>query len=157
MIWWTRSSDGCWIRSGCTPTCPIGGGGQAKDRAVSGDSLLRTFAIHFRSLLFCVRIIPCILPSLGPVGPCSDSTEALQGQRDRPSGTDDRLIGMPLERSGEKDPSNYPSHEDCLMMGQGVFHLIAQGGVTMVILAIFSIFSLAVIGERIYKIGRAHV
>ena len=36
------------------------------------------------------------------------------------------------------------------MMGQGVFHLIAQGGITMVILAIFSIFSLAVIGERIY-------
>ena len=41
------------------------------------------------------------------------------------------------------------------MMGQGVFHLIAQGGITMVILAIFSIFSLAVIGERIYTYYKA--
>ncbi len=41
------------------------------------------------------------------------------------------------------------------MMGQGIFHLLAQGGVTMVILAIFSIFSLAVIGERIYAYRNA--
>lgn len=36
------------------------------------------------------------------------------------------------------------------MMGQGILQLIAQGGITMVVLAIFSIYSLAVIGERIY-------
>src|SRR3990172_5511976 len=56
---------------------------------------------------------------------------------------------------GKRGPSNYPSHEDCFMMAQGVFHLIAQGGITMVMLAIFSIFSLAVTGERIYTYYKA--
>jgi biopolymer transport protein ExbB/biopolymer transport protein TolQ len=41
------------------------------------------------------------------------------------------------------------------MTEQGIFHLIAQGGITMVILTIFSIFSLAVIGERIYTYRKA--
>lgn len=41
------------------------------------------------------------------------------------------------------------------MMGQGIFHVIAQGGITMVVLAIFSIFSLAVIGERFYTFYKA--
>ena len=40
-------------------------------------------------------------------------------------------------------------------MGQGVFQLIAQGGITMVILVIFSIYSLAVIGERFYTYYKA--
>ena len=41
------------------------------------------------------------------------------------------------------------------MMGQGILALMAHGGVTMVILAIFSIFSLAVIGERFYTYRKA--
>ena len=41
------------------------------------------------------------------------------------------------------------------MVGQGVFQLIAQGGITMVILVIFSIYSLAVIGERFYTYYKA--
>ncbi len=41
------------------------------------------------------------------------------------------------------------------MMGQGFLQLIAHGGITMVILAIFSIFSLAVIGERFYAYRKA--
>ncbi len=41
------------------------------------------------------------------------------------------------------------------MMGQGFLQLIAHGGITMVILAIFSIFSLAVIGERVYAYRKA--
>jgi biopolymer transport protein ExbB/biopolymer transport protein TolQ len=41
------------------------------------------------------------------------------------------------------------------MFEQGIFHLIAQGGITMVILTIFSIFSLAVIGERVYTYRKA--
>src|SRR5574337_607057 len=41
------------------------------------------------------------------------------------------------------------------MMGQGVLQVIAQGGITMVVLAIFSIFSLAVIGERFYTYYKA--
>ncbi len=41
------------------------------------------------------------------------------------------------------------------MMGQGLLPLLAHGGVTIVILAIFSIFSLAVIGERIYMYRKA--
>jgi biopolymer transport protein ExbB/biopolymer transport protein TolQ len=41
------------------------------------------------------------------------------------------------------------------MMGQGFLQLIAHGGITMVILAIFSIFSLAVIGERFYSYRKA--
>ncbi len=41
------------------------------------------------------------------------------------------------------------------MMGQGIFALMAHGGITMVILAIFSIFSLAVIGERFYTYRKA--
>ncbi|HLC22092.1 MAG TPA: MotA/TolQ/ExbB proton channel family protein [Candidatus Methylomirabilis sp.] len=41
------------------------------------------------------------------------------------------------------------------MMGQGTFALMAHGGITMVILAIFSIYSLAVIGERFYTYRKA--
>lgn len=41
------------------------------------------------------------------------------------------------------------------MMGQGILALIAHGGITMVILAIFSVFSLAVIGERFYTYRKA--
>lgn len=41
------------------------------------------------------------------------------------------------------------------MMGQGIFQVMAQGGITMVVLAIFSIFSLAVIGERLYTFYKA--
>ena len=41
------------------------------------------------------------------------------------------------------------------MMGQGIFQFIAHGGITMVILAIFSIYSLAVIGERFYTYYKA--
>lgn len=41
------------------------------------------------------------------------------------------------------------------MMGQGIFQLIAHGGITMIILAVFSIFSLAVIGERFYTYRKA--
>ena len=41
------------------------------------------------------------------------------------------------------------------MMGQGIFALMAHGGITMVILAIFSIYSLAVIGERFYTYRKA--
>lgn len=41
------------------------------------------------------------------------------------------------------------------MIGQGILPLIAHGGVTMVILALFSIFSLAVIGERFYTYRKA--
>ncbi len=41
------------------------------------------------------------------------------------------------------------------MMGQGIFALISHGGITMVILAIFSIYSLAVIGERFYTYRKA--
>ena len=41
------------------------------------------------------------------------------------------------------------------MMGQGTFQLIAHGGITMIILAVFSIFSLAVIGERFYTYRKA--
>ncbi len=41
------------------------------------------------------------------------------------------------------------------MMGQGIFQFIAHGGITMVILAIFSIYSLAVIGERLYTYYKA--
>lgn len=41
------------------------------------------------------------------------------------------------------------------MMGQGILALIAHGGVTMVILAIFSVYSLAVIGERFYTYRKA--
>ena len=41
------------------------------------------------------------------------------------------------------------------MTEQGIFHLIAQGGITIVILTIFSIFSIAVIGERIYTYRKA--
>lgn len=41
------------------------------------------------------------------------------------------------------------------MMEQGVFQFIAQGGITMVILVILSIFSLAVIGERFYTFFKA--
>ncbi len=41
------------------------------------------------------------------------------------------------------------------MMGQGFLQLIAHGGITMVILSIFSIFSLAVIGERFYAYRKA--
>ena len=41
------------------------------------------------------------------------------------------------------------------MMGQGILQVIANGGITMVILAIFSIFSLAVIGERFYTYYKA--
>ncbi|HWQ69592.1 MAG TPA: MotA/TolQ/ExbB proton channel family protein [Patescibacteria group bacterium] len=41
------------------------------------------------------------------------------------------------------------------MMGQGIFHFIAQGGITMVILVMLSIFSLAVIGERFYTFYKA--
>lgn len=41
------------------------------------------------------------------------------------------------------------------MMGQGILQLVAHGGITMVILSIFSIFSLAVIGERLYTYRKA--
>lgn len=41
------------------------------------------------------------------------------------------------------------------MMGQGIFHFIAQGGITMVILVLLSIFSIAVIGERFYTFYKA--
>jgi len=41
------------------------------------------------------------------------------------------------------------------MMGQGILALIAHGGITMVILAIFSVYSLAVIGERFYTYRKA--
>ncbi len=41
------------------------------------------------------------------------------------------------------------------MMGQGILALLAHGGITMVILATFSIFSLAVIGERFYTYRKA--
>ncbi len=41
------------------------------------------------------------------------------------------------------------------MMEQGIFALIGHGGITMVILAIFSIYSLAVIGERFYTYRKA--
>ncbi|NJD67512.1 MAG: flagellar motor protein MotA [Candidatus Methylomirabilota bacterium] len=41
------------------------------------------------------------------------------------------------------------------MMGQGILQVMAQGGITMLILAIFSIFSLAVIGERFYTFYKA--
>src|SRR3972149_3188873 len=41
------------------------------------------------------------------------------------------------------------------MMEQGTFQFIAHGGITMVILAIFSIYSLAVIGERFYTYYKA--
>ncbi len=41
------------------------------------------------------------------------------------------------------------------MMGQGIFQVMVQGGITMVVLAIFSIFSLAVIGERFYTFYKA--
>jgi biopolymer transport protein ExbB/biopolymer transport protein TolQ len=41
------------------------------------------------------------------------------------------------------------------MMGQGFLQVIANGGITMVILAVFSIFSLAVIGERLYTFYKA--
>ena len=41
------------------------------------------------------------------------------------------------------------------MMGQGILQVMAQGGITMVILALFSIYSLAVIGERFYTFYKA--
>ena len=41
------------------------------------------------------------------------------------------------------------------MMGQGILALLVHGGITMVILAIFSVFSLAVIGERFYAYRKA--
>src|SRR5574337_1890926 len=41
------------------------------------------------------------------------------------------------------------------MMVQLIFHVISQGGITMVVLAIFSIFSLAVIGERFHTFYKA--
>lgn len=41
------------------------------------------------------------------------------------------------------------------MMGQGMLQVMAQGGITMVILALFSIYSLAVIGERFYTYYKA--
>jgi biopolymer transport protein ExbB/biopolymer transport protein TolQ len=41
------------------------------------------------------------------------------------------------------------------MMEQGVFQFIAHGGITMVILMMLSIFSLAVIGERFYTFYKA--
>ena len=41
------------------------------------------------------------------------------------------------------------------MMGMGILQVIANGGITMVILAIFSIYSLAVIGERLYAYYKA--
>lgn len=41
------------------------------------------------------------------------------------------------------------------MMGHGIFEVMVQGGITMVVLAIFSIFSLAVIGERFYTFYKA--
>ncbi|MDE2060179.1 MAG: MotA/TolQ/ExbB proton channel family protein [candidate division NC10 bacterium] len=41
------------------------------------------------------------------------------------------------------------------MMGQGFLQVIANGGITMVVLGIFSIFSLAVIGERFYTYYKA--
>src|SRR5574337_898522 len=41
------------------------------------------------------------------------------------------------------------------MMEQGVFQFIAHGGITMVILVMLSIFSLAVIGERFYTFYKA--
>lgn len=41
------------------------------------------------------------------------------------------------------------------MMGMGILQVIANGGITMVILAIFSIFSLAVIAERFYAFYKA--
>ncbi len=41
------------------------------------------------------------------------------------------------------------------MIGQGFFQIIANGGITMVILTIFSIYSLAVIGERLYAYYKA--
>lgn len=41
------------------------------------------------------------------------------------------------------------------MMGQGVFQFIAHGGITMVILVLLSIFSIAVIGERFYTFYKA--
>jgi biopolymer transport protein ExbB/biopolymer transport protein TolQ len=41
------------------------------------------------------------------------------------------------------------------MMGQGIFVLLTHGGVTIVILALFSVFSLAVIGERLYTFRKA--
>ena len=41
------------------------------------------------------------------------------------------------------------------MMGQGIFQLVAHGGITLVILVVFSIFSLAVIGERVYTYRKA--
>lgn len=41
------------------------------------------------------------------------------------------------------------------MMGQGILQVMAQGGITMLVLAIFSIFSLAVIGERFYTFYKA--
>lgn len=43
------------------------------------------------------------------------------------------------------------------MMGQGFLQLAAHGGITMVILAIFSIISLAVIGERVYTYRKAQI
>lgn len=41
------------------------------------------------------------------------------------------------------------------MMGQGILQVIANGGITMVVLGIFSIFSLAVIGERFFTYYKA--